>query len=185
MATAETTLLTAEAFLKLPDLGQCELVRGKVVPLNPPGWRHGRIGMRIAYIIEAHLEKHDLGRVAILDTGVLTQRDPDTVRGADVMYHSYQRLPAEQEPDDYPELAPEIIWEVFSPGNRWKDMLAKVAEYLHAGVLAVCVVDPQRQSFTTYYPDQPEEMLGMGDVWRAPEILPGFELPLAKVFGKR
>ena len=59
-----------------------------------------------------------------------------------------------------------------------------VAEYLEAGVLVVCVVDPKRQCFVTYYPDRPEETIGMGEVWRAAEILPGFEMPVQRVFGR-
>ena len=39
------------------------------------------------------VEEHDLGRVMSNDSGVITERDPDTVRGADVAYYSYARLP--------------------------------------------------------------------------------------------
>ena len=43
MATVET-LLTTEEFHLLPDDGQpLELVRGRVVVMNMPGFRHGEI----------------------------------------------------------------------------------------------------------------------------------------------
>jgi Uma2 family endonuclease len=184
MSTVDAKPITAAEFLQMPDMGRCELIRGKIVTMNPPGWRHGRIGSRIDFLVNIYLEDHDIGRTAILDTGVVTEREPDTVRGADVMYHSYQRLPKEKEPDDYPELPPEIIWEVRSPGDREKKVLKKIAEYLNAGVLVVCVVDPQRRCFTTYYPDQPEHRIGAGEVWTAPDILPGFEMPVERVLGK-
>jgi Uma2 family endonuclease len=184
MSTVEAKPITAEQFLRMPDLGPCELIRGRIVPMNPPGWRHGRIGSRIDFLVNLYLEDNDIGRTAILDAGVVTERDPDSVRGADVMYHSYQRLPRDQEPEHYPELPPEIIWEVRSPGDRQKKVLEKVAEYLNAGVLVVCVVDPQRKCFTTYYPDQPEQTIGIGEVWTSPDILPGLELPVERVLGK-
>ena len=38
-------------------------------------------------------KRADLGRVVTNDSGIVTQRDPDTVRGADVAYYSYARLP--------------------------------------------------------------------------------------------
>jgi len=153
--------------------------------MNPPGWRHGLIASRIFGLVDRYLEHNDIGRAVTNDSGVVTEHDPDTVRGADVMFHSYQRLPADQEPDDYPELPPEIVWEVKSPDDRQQKVLAKVAEYLEAGVLIVCVVDPKRKCCTSYYPDQPEETVEMGQAWQAPTILPGFELPLEKVFRGR
>jgi Uma2 family endonuclease len=184
MSTVETKPITAQEFLATADIGPCELVRGKVVPMNPPGWRHGRIASRIFALVDRFLEQHDLGRAVTNNAGVVTERDPDTVCGADVMYHSYQRLPADVEPDDYPEVPPEIIWEMLSPNDRRQKVLAKVAEYLEAGVLIVCVVDPKRLCLVTYYPDRPEETVGLGEVWRAAEILPGFEMSVERVFGK-
>jgi Uma2 family endonuclease len=185
MSIAETRLLTASEFVQMPDIGHCELVRGKIELMNPPGFRHGRVAFRIGHLLEAYLESNDIGRTSGLDAGVITEHDPDTVRGADVLYYSYQRLPADQDPENYPELPPEIIWEVLSPGNVHSKMLIKVGEYLEAGVLAVCVVDPERKTFVTYYPDRPEETIGAGEIWRAESILPGFVLPVDDVFSSR
>jgi Uma2 family endonuclease len=43
MATAEA-LLTAEEFERMPDPGYpTELVRGRIVAMNPPGFRHGEV----------------------------------------------------------------------------------------------------------------------------------------------
>lgn len=185
MASVESKLVTAREFFLMPDMGPCELVRGKVVTMTPPGWRHGNVATRIVQLLGNYLDENDIGRIATLDAGVVTQRDPDTVRGADVYFHSYQRLPEELDPEDYPEIAPEIIWEVLSPNDRRAAVLKKVAEYLEAGVLIVCVVDPKRECFVTYYPDRPEERKVLGDSWSAPEILPGFDLPLEKIFRRR
>lgn len=185
MSTVDVKPITAAEFFKLPDMGPCELIRGRIVPMNPPGFRHGRVGARICFLLELYLENNDIGRAATLDAGVVTEHDPDTVRGADVLYYSYERLPADEDPEDYPELPPEIIWEVLSPGNVHSKMLAKVGEYLEAGVRVVCVVDPERKTFVTYYPDRPEEMIGVGEVWRAESILPSFELSVDRVFRSR
>jgi Uma2 family endonuclease len=185
MSTVDVKPITAAEFFDMPDMGPCELIRGKVVLMSPPGWRHGRIGSRINYLVETYLEQNDIGRTAILDTGVVTERDPDTVRGADVMFHSYQRMPRSVEPDNYPDVPPEIVWEVLSPNDRRQKVLAKVAEYLEAGVLIVCIVDSKRKCLTSYYPDRPEETLQLGQSWQAANILPGFEMPLEKVFRGR
>jgi Uma2 family endonuclease len=185
MSIVDVKPITAAEFLRMEDLGSCELLRGRIVRKNPPGFRHGRVAFRIGHLLEAYLESNDIGRTSGLDAGVITEHDPDTVRGADVLYYSYQRLPVEQDPADYPELPPEIIWEVLSPGNVHSKMLVKVGEYLEAGVLMVCVVDPERKTFVTYYPDRPEETIGPGQIWRAESILSGFELSVDRVFSSR
>jgi hypothetical protein len=87
-------LMTAEEYCLLPDNGQpTELVRGKVVPVNMSRPRHGQICARVVYLLQQHQEDHPLGHVVSNDSGVPTEHDPDTVRGADVAYYSYARVP--------------------------------------------------------------------------------------------
>ena len=92
MATVAEKLLTAEEYGELPDNGQpTELVRGRIVPLNMPAPRHGEICVVTIYLLKRFLEDHPLGRVVSNDSGVITERDPDTVRGGDLAFYSYQR----------------------------------------------------------------------------------------------
>src|SRR5438105_2756580 len=97
MATAEAPterLLTAEDYLLLPDSGlPNELVRGRIVTMNPPTPFHGYVCANTAGILREFVQPRDLGRVMTNDSGVVTERGPDTVRGADVAFYSYQRLP--------------------------------------------------------------------------------------------
>ena len=177
------TLITAEEYQRLHDRGvRTELVRGRIVRMNMPVPRHGIYCTRIIVPLGGFLERADLGQLASNDSGVVTERDPDTVRGADISYYSYTRLPKGRIPDGYLEVAPELVFEVLSPTDRWKDVLAKVAEYLKAGVLCVCIVDPQREVFVVYYPDKPEETLTSDQAFELAWLLPGFSLPLKDVF---
>lgn len=52
------------------------------------------------------------------DLGIITQRDPDTVGSADVVYNSRERLSPAQADGDL-EVAPERVIEVISPNDRW------------------------------------------------------------------
>jgi Uma2 family endonuclease len=182
MASTET-LLSAEEYRLLPDNGApTELVRGKLVPMNMPAPRHGEICGNVVFLLRLFLEDKDLGRVVSNDSGVVTEHDPDTVRGPDVAYYSFARVPRGPLPEGYLSVAPEIVFEVRSPGDRWRDILAKVSEYLAASVLRVCVLDPQRQTVTVYSPEEPEVTLTRDQSLTLPEFLPDFSVAVERFF---
>ena len=184
MATADTRLLTAEEYAALPDLGRfTELVRGRIVEVNPPIPWHGYVCSRIDRIVGNFADEHDLGRVMSNDSGVITERGPDTVRGADICFYSYKRLPKGQMPmRGYLDVRPELIFEVRSPGDRWAEMLRKATEYLGAGVLVVCLVDPEKAIVMICESEDPPRILGKDDMLTLPEILPGFEVKVSVFF---
>jgi Uma2 family endonuclease len=186
MATAELLerLITAEEFLMMPDDGvPKELVRGRIVTMNVPAPRHGHYCSRIARWVGVFAEdEKDLGRVMTNDSGVVTEHDPDTVRGPDVSYYSYKRLPKGPLPEGYLDVAPDAAFEVRSPTDSWRRTHARVGELLNAGVLAVCVLDPRTESVTVWDNDGPPRVLYKGNILTLPEILPGFELPIARLF---
>ncbi len=100
-------LVSAEQFVQRPDPGYPEeLVRGRIVPLPPPRPRHGYICNKTGRIFGNFVEDRRLGWVLNNDTGVITERDPDTVRGGDVLYYSYDRLPPGELPESYAAVAP-------------------------------------------------------------------------------
>ena len=143
MATTEL-LLSIEEYAALPDLGQfTELVRGKVVEMNRPFPRHGQVCTELIRVLSNHVREHDLGHVVSNDAGIVTRRNPDTVRGPDVAFISYAKLPKGPLPNRYIDIAPEVIFEVLSPSDRAADVADKVQEYLGAGVQVVLVIDPQ------------------------------------------
>src|SRR5947209_15752851 len=109
--TAAEKLLTAEEYFLLPDNGQpTELVRGRVVPVNMPTPRHGQICGQAYFLLRLFLQDHDLGQVVCNDSGVVTERDLDTIRGADVAYFSYQRAPKGPLPEGYLAVVPEVVF---------------------------------------------------------------------------
>lgn len=75
-------------------------------------------------------------------------------------------------------MVPEVIFEVRSPGDRWNRILAKVSEYLDAGVLAVCVLCPQSETLTIYTADGPHRVLTADQEFSLPEVFPGLRIPV-------
>jgi Uma2 family endonuclease len=183
MATVAEKLLTAEEYRLLPDNGQpTELIRGRIVPMNMPAPRHGYICGKIMRFLGKYLDEHDVGRIMCNDSGVVTERDPDTVRGADVAYYSYSRLPRGPFPEGYLDVVPELVFEVRSPSDRWRDVLAKVLEYLDAGVTLVCVLDPGTEIARVYGLDQPERVISGDQELTLPEVMPDFRVTVRRLF---
>jgi Uma2 family endonuclease len=176
-------MLTAEQFRLLPSDGTPkELVRGRVVPVNVPAPRHGEICAKVVRLVGNFAEDHELGRVVSNDSGVVTERDPDSVRGADVAYYSYLRVPKGPLPEGYLDATPELIFEVRSPTDRWKKVLAKVVEYLNAGVAAVCVLDSQTATAHVYSEDRPTQIFQSDQDLELADFLPGLRVSVSRFF---
>lgn len=186
MSTASadaTTLMTAAEFALRPDRGYPEeLVRGRIVPIPPPTRRHGQICSKTNRIFGNFADEQDLGHVLCNDSGVRTEQGPDTVRGPDIAFYSYKRIPKGPLPQDYGTEPPELVVEVRSPSERWPKVLAKVIEYLEAGVLAVIVLDDDSRTALLSMADQPPRRLGPDEELTLPEILPGFAVPVRRFF---
>src|SRR6185369_7700059 len=107
MSAVVQNLLTAEEFARLPsppDGSKQELVRGVIVTMPPPGFRHGKCQAKIAVKLELYAQTVRPGQVTV-KSGVITETGPETVRGPDVSYWSHERLPPAQEPVVYANVA--------------------------------------------------------------------------------
>jgi Uma2 family endonuclease len=176
-------LLSADEYGRLDnDARLTELVRGRVVEINRPFTSHGFYLSRINALLWSYVQKHNLGRVVGGDAGVVTQHDPDTVRGPDLAYYSYQRIPAGSLPEGYWPASPELVIEIRSQSDRWKDILQKVAEYLNANVLTVAVIDPSSRHVHVYSADQEARILTSADLLTFSDLLPGFEVVVGSLF---
>jgi Uma2 family endonuclease len=182
MATVQS-LLTAEEFAQLPDPGvPTELVRGEILSMNMPSFGHGVVCATIARIIGVQVDLRGLGRVLTNDSGVITRRDPDTVRGADVALYSYAVVPKGEHPWLYAAGPPELVFEVKSRDDRWAKIHEKVAEYLEVGVRVVCVVDPETVTVAVHHAAKPVQSLKGGDELSIPDVLGDFSVAISEFF---
>ena len=183
MATVTEVLYTAEEYARLPDRGvPTELVKGKVVSMNVPAPRHGEICIVIARLVGNYAEEHRLGRMVGNDSGVITERNPDTVRGPDLAFYTYARVPPGPMPQGYLNIVPELVFEVRSPTDRWARILRKVTEYLDAGVTVVCVCDQMTETVHVYRGDEEPQILHGDNELKLPDILGEFAVPVRRFF---
>jgi Uma2 family endonuclease len=122
MATIARKLVTAEEFAQMPDPvdgSKQELVRGEIVTMTPPNFRHGLYQGRVLAILDQYVRNHRLGRV-VVETGIITEHDPDTVR-PDVSYWSAETLPLDQIPEGYPDVPADLCVEIITEHTKNPD----------------------------------------------------------------
>ena len=177
-----TQLVTAEDLARVPDDGhRYELVEGRLVRMNPVNFDHGRIVMRIGFLLSRHLEQHPVGVVGA-EIGFILAANPDTVRGPDIAFVRSERVPSTGGRGFF-KGPPDLAIEVMSPDDRAVEMNAKTEEYLAKGVLLVVVVDPRRQIATISRPGADKVMLeSETDVLDLSDVIPGFRCQLREIF---
>jgi Uma2 family endonuclease len=174
--------MTAEEFIARYINVHAELVKGIVKEYPVPWPKHGFICSRMDRFLGNHVDAHDLGRVASNDSWIRTTTNPDTVRGGDICYFSYERLPKGEVPEGLLAVVPDLVVEVRSPSDRWTDLFAKVVEYLQAGVRVVVLLDPKTTSASVYRPDELQQIYHNSDELTLPDILPGFAIVVSRLF---
>jgi Uma2 family endonuclease len=99
----------------------------------------------------------------------------------DVAYLSYDRVPYESAAQaDIPRVAPDVVVEILSPGDRPADVEEKLRAYLAAGSAVVFLVDTAAQTVTA-------RAVSGQRIFSAQEnltdsMLPGFSMPVRGLF---
>jgi Uma2 family endonuclease len=188
MSTESMTakLMTAEEFcdwVHRPENADkwFELVRGEVIELPPPLKLHGAICGNVAWVLGGYVRQRRKGYVTGNDSGVILERDPDTVRGPDVALHEDADKLEEIHPK-YGEVPPRLAVEVLSPNDRWSKVTAKITDYLQNGVALVWVVDPQNRDVTVYRPNQAPYTVSGNQELTGEDVLPEFRCPVREFF---
>jgi Uma2 family endonuclease len=172
-------LLTADDLSRLNIQDKrTELVRGRLVVREPAGFRHGVVALEIARRLSDFVTSRSLGVVVAAETGFTLFRDPDTVRAPDAAFVRADRVP-QPLPRGYAAFAPDFVVEVLSPDDRAGEVLAKVGDWLDAGVRLVWVLDPDRRVARVYRSDGSEAMIAAENTLDGEDVLPGFTCRLS------
>ena len=176
--------LTLQQFLNLPpgegDITY-ELVDGQAIPKMSPKFFHSKLTRALLYLIEQWCEGR--GEVCPEWAITLTRRERDWVATPDVLYISYERLPANWDEDEACPVPPDLVIEIISPGQTFGQMAAKAKDYLDANVQRVWVVDSKARSITVFYPDAAPQTY-MGEELLTDSLFEGLEFTAEQVFQK-
>lgn len=160
----------------------CELVDGVLVEKVMAYYESRVAGLMFKYL-EDFQEEHDLGIVAGADG--MMRLAPGLVRIPDVSFVSWQRLPLRRVPrEPIANLAPDLAVEVLSKGNTLKEMARKLQEYFDAGVRLVWFIDPKARTVEVFTSPGESTLLRERQTLKGGGVLPGFSLPLKKLFNR-
>jgi len=176
-------LMTAEELWRMgepEDGSRWELLQGELIQMTPAGARHGHTTLAVGTILRTFIQGKRLGHVVSNDTGVFTEKDPDTVLAPDLAYWSRQRLP--ELPEGFVAVPPDLVVEVVSPGDSQSYVHRKVLHYLDHDVALVWVVDPKTRTVTVYRSRQDVRILGEAEEITGGDVLPGFSCRVAEFF---
>lgn len=175
-------LLTIEEFARLPepvDGSKEELLRGEVITMPPPQSRHGLVQLQIGFLLKSVIGPQKLGWV-MTETGVVVERDPDSLFGPDVVFWSIKRVP--KRPERYVEIPPDLVVEVLSPDDRKSVVREKIKDYLKSGVRLVWLVDPDVRIVTVYAGTMRGTELDEDETITGGDVLPEFACKVAEFF---
>ncbi len=173
-------LITGDELLMMPGDGKWhELIHGVLSEKVAPGYTHGEVESRTATALSNYSDANDYGTVISGDPGHRLERNPDTVRAPDVAWIAPGRVPAGTR--GYPNLAVEVK----SPSNSYAALEDKALMWLSYGSREVWIIDPECVTVTRYRPGVPPEMLYEDDILDGGDLLPGFTIPVWRLFRRQ
>jgi len=153
-----------------------ELYNGKVV-FKMANYEHGKIQIRIGAKLDHYLEQNPIGD-AVMETNFrLWPERARESRIPDIAFVKKERVPEDLR--RFPALAPDLAVEIISPEDNFLKVMNKVDAYLEQGTQIVWVVISDTREVLVCTAASKHSVR---DVLTAPELLPGFELPVGKIF---
>ena len=177
--------LTYDDFVLFPDDGKRhELIDGEHYVTPSPNTRHQQISINLVLLIGNWLESHPVGRVFHAPFDVVFSNF-DVVE-PDLLYLSNERA-AEAITPLHVRGVPELVIEIGSPGTRKRDETIKRHLYERSGVSEYWVIDPDTEVVRVYRRlddgfGRPMELSREQDDLITTTLLPGLDLPLARIF---
>lgn len=184
-ATNARRHVTSEEFLNHPAAARpSELVRGQIRPMTPASGAHGVIAGTIFAALNAFVEARQLGQCFPDNTGFALPGLSDTVRLPDVAFVDAAQLPEQGIGSGWIAVAPDLVVEILSPTETASELEEKLRDYRAAGTRLAWVVDPATRVVSIRAAAAPDRWLREGETLDGGDVLPGFALPVAKLFDR-
>lgn len=161
-----------------------ELVDGTLVE-KAMGVGESKLGLWLAHRLQSYLDEHDVGE--LIGPDGLQRILPKVVRAPDLTFCLWANTTSEEEDTANPiaDLVPDLAVEIVSRSNTPKELARKRKEYFSAGTKVVWQIYPGKRLVEVYTSPTRFRTLGIDDTLDGGTLLPGFQLPLRTLFGRR
>ena len=161
-----------------------ELIEGEIIRMAPTFEDHGYLAGVIFHYFLVFDPRRELG-IPSVDTGYYSLDDRSTVLAPDVAFRRTIR-PGESPQHKFVPVMPDLAVEIKSPSNSLAELRRKAAIYLNHGSQLVWIILPAIRSAEIHRLDASGEIhidaIEPDGALSGEQVLPGFELPLAKLF---
>jgi Uma2 family endonuclease len=159
---ATKTTISWEEFLASGGEGQrWEWIDGEITHMTPVNFRHEMVLARLMAYLENFCSSHR-DWIWIPSNAVFTMSSGNW-RLPDVSMFKKERLTNGEIPATRAEFAPDVAFEILSPGNSPSYVQRKRKDYRESGVIQVCI-DPEKRLIELVYPDRPLDYLQEGEL---------------------
>ena len=174
--------VTYEEWLRMPEVQDAieEVVNGEIRIAPAPPWGHGEILDDLAFAIRPQLDRHEV-KVVHAPFGLIIRRAPLTARVPDLAVFQSSTI---VERDGYIHSAPQLIAEVFLPGDTRRERAEKLADYASLGVPEVWAFSPEDRTVEVLYPEDGQyrrQALPTEGVLR-PKLFPTVEVQISEIW---
>ena len=183
MATSiiEKKRYTYDDYLKTPDDKRYELIEGELYMTPSPVTNHQRISRRIEFLLEKFVTQNELGEIFYAPYDVYF--DDENVVQPDILFISKDRLNIIG--DKNLQGAPDLVIEILSESNAYRDLIQKKKLYARHGVKEYWIVVPGEKTIDIHIlKDKTYQLyktLGEDDTLGS-QILKGFKMELKAIF---
>jgi Uma2 family endonuclease len=146
------------------------------------GAEHGLVCANIVHLLKQYLEQHPVARCFGPGTGFILRDNPEVVRSPDVALVRNERMPDGGLPSGYFPGPPDVAIIVVSPNDRFDEVSERVRDYFDAGTRRVWIVRPRVRMVTLHRSEQDVQIVAETESLNGGDVLPGLEIPLAKLF---
>jgi Uma2 family endonuclease len=182
--------VTPEQFEQLAyaeQLARMELTKdGELVIMSPTGGEAGRKNRRLTQQIGNWTDRNGTGEA--FDSSTVFTLPNGARRSPDVSWITLDKWNALtlKEKQGFPPIVPDFVIELVSPGDlknqRYKDLQAKMQEYINNGVQLGWLIEPEAKTVEIYRIGSSVEILENPQTLLGENILPEFVLNLNEIF---
>lgn len=146
------------------------------------GAEHGAVCANIVHQISNFLDQYPLARCFAAGTAFTLREDPLLIATPDVAIVRNEAMPADGMPVGAFPAAPDVAVIVVSPTDKFDEISARVHEYFEGGTKRVWIVRPRVRMVTDHRSVQDVQIIAETQSLNASDVLPGLQIPLAKIF---